>query len=83
MGPESPNSNWWARLRVADFPGHVDTSSDAVKPETTYAGCSALVVREHAVVDEDLADAAREGPPRGGDGPDEAVVLRCEKRARG
>ena len=31
------------QFEVWDFPGHVDTSSDAVKPETTYGGCGALV----------------------------------------
>ena len=31
------------QFEVWDFPGHVDTSSDAVKPESTYGGCGALV----------------------------------------
>ena len=33
----------FVQFEVWDFPGHVDTSSDAVKPETTYGGCGALV----------------------------------------
>ena len=33
----------FVQFEVWDFPGHVDTSSDAVKPESTYGGCGALV----------------------------------------
>ena len=33
----------FVQFEVWDFPGHVDTSSAAVKPESTYAGCGALV----------------------------------------
>jgi hypothetical protein len=33
----------FVQFEVWDFPGHVDTSSAAVKPETTYGGCGALV----------------------------------------
>ena len=31
------------RRKVWDFPGHVDTTSAAVKPEVTYGSCGALV----------------------------------------
>jgi len=33
----------FVQFEVWDFPGHVDTSSAAVKPESTYGGCGALV----------------------------------------
>lgn len=33
----------FVQFEVWDFPGHVDTASSAVKPETTYGGCGALV----------------------------------------
>jgi Ras-related GTP-binding protein C/D len=33
----------FVQFEVWDFPGHVDTSSEAVKPESTYGGCGALV----------------------------------------
>ena len=33
----------FVQFEAWDFPGHVDTSSDAVKPESTYGGCGALV----------------------------------------
>ena len=33
----------FVQFEVWDFPGHVDTSSEAVKPEATYGGCGAIV----------------------------------------
>ena len=33
----------FVQFEVWDFPGHVDTTSAAVKPELTFGGCSALV----------------------------------------
>ena len=33
----------FVQFEVWDFPGHVDTSSAAVKPESTYGSCGALV----------------------------------------
>lgn len=36
------NSSFF-QFEVWDFPGHVDTTSAAVKPDSTYGGCGALV----------------------------------------
>ena len=33
----------FVQFEVWDYPGHVDTSSAAVKPESTYGGCGAVV----------------------------------------
>lgn len=38
-----PLSSGLAAPQVWDFPGHVDTSSAAVRPEITFADCGALV----------------------------------------
>ena len=38
----------FVQFEVWDFPGHVDTSSDAVKPETTYGGCVACLCTQHS-----------------------------------
>ena len=42
MKNDIANSSF-VQFEVWDFPGHVDTSSAAVKPESTYGGCGALV----------------------------------------
>ena len=39
---KSANSSF-VQFEVWDFPGHVDTTSAAVKPEVTFGGCGALV----------------------------------------